>query len=54
MIDPIAGVPVYIFKLLTGGNTYYGILRITSVVPGTSVAYEYKIGSTYAQLAVLK
>jgi hypothetical protein len=53
-IDPIAGVPFYIFKMVTGGNTYYGILRITSVVPGTSVAYEYKIGSTYAQLAILK
>jgi hypothetical protein len=53
-IDPIAGVPVYAFKMITGGNTYYGILRITSVVPGTSVAYEYKIGSTYAQLAILK
>jgi hypothetical protein len=53
-IDPIAGVPVYIFKMVTGSNTYYGILRITSVVPGTSVAYEYKIGSTYAQLAILK
>jgi hypothetical protein len=53
-IDPIAGVPDYIFKMVTGSNTYYGILRITSVVPGTSVAYEYKIGSTYAQLAILK
>lgn len=53
-IDPIAGVPVYIFKMVTGGNTYYGILRITSVVPGTSVAYEYKIGSTYAQLTILR
>jgi hypothetical protein len=47
-------VPVYAFKMITGGNTYYGILRITSVVPGTSVAYAYKIGSTYAQLAILK
>ncbi len=54
IIDPIAGVPVYAFKMITGGNTYYGILRINSVVPGTSVAYEYKIGSTYAQLAILK
>jgi len=53
-IDPIAGVPVYAFKMITGGNTYYGILSITSVVPGTSVAYAYKIGSTYAQLAILK
>ncbi len=53
-IDPIAGVPVNIFKIVDGANTYYGILKITSVVPGTSVAYEYKIGSTYAQLAILK
>ena len=54
MIDPIAGVPVNIFKIVDASGTYYGILRITSVVPGTSVAYEYKIGSTYAQLAILK
>jgi hypothetical protein len=53
-IDPIAGVPVNIFKIVDGSNTYYGILKITSVVPGTSVAYEYKIGNTYAQLAILK
>lgn len=53
-IDPIAGVPVSIFKIVDNANTYYGILKITSVVPGTSVAYEYKIGNTYAQLTVLK
>jgi hypothetical protein len=53
-VDPIAGVPVNIFKIVDGANTYYGILKITSVVPSTSVAYEYKIGSTYAQLAILK
>jgi hypothetical protein len=53
-IDPIAGVPVNIFKIVNGANTYYGILKITSVVPGTSVAYEYKVGNTYAQLAILK
>jgi hypothetical protein len=54
MIDPIAGQPVYIFKIVDASGTYYGILSITSVVPGTSVAYAYKIGSTYAQLAILK
>lgn len=54
MIDPIAGVPVNIFKIVDASGTYYGILSITSVVPGTSVAYAYKIGSTYAQLAILK
>ncbi len=53
-IDPIAGVPVNIFKIVDASGTYYGILSITSVVPGTSVAYAYKIGSTYAQLAILK
>ena len=53
-IDPIAGVPVNIFKLVNGADTYYGILKIASVVPGTSVTYEYKIGNTYAQLAILK
>lgn len=53
-IDPIAGMPINIFKIVIGADTYYGILKITSVVPGTSVAYEYKIGNTYAQLAILK
>ncbi len=53
-IDPITGVPVYIFKIINGANIYYGMLKLTSVVPGTSVAYEYKIGNTYAQLAILK
>ena len=53
-VDPIAGVPINIFKIVDGANTYYGILKIASVVPGTSVSYEYKIGNTYAQLAILK
>jgi hypothetical protein len=53
-IDPITGVPVNIFKIVNGADTYYGILKIVSVVPGTSVSYEYKIGNTYAQLAILK
>lgn len=34
MIDPIAGVPVNIFKIVDASGTYYGILSITSVVPG--------------------
>jgi len=54
IINPITGEPVYAFKIEDGANNYYGIFRITSVVPGTSVAYEYKIGSTYAQLLILK
>lgn len=53
-VDPIAGVPVNIFKIINGANTYYGILKIVSVVPGTSITYEYKIGNTYAQLTILK
>lgn len=55
--DPALGEGVYIFKITNGANptdVYYGTLKVTSIVPGVSVAYEYRIGNTYNQLAVLK
>ncbi|MFA5819556.1 MAG: hypothetical protein WC854_09785 [Bacteroidales bacterium] len=54
--DPIAGAGVYIFKLVKGANpedTFYGLLRVTSVVPGVSASFEYKIGDSYKHVALL-
>ena len=55
--DPALGEGAYIFKLTNGPNpsdVYYGTLKVTSIVPGVSVAYEYRIGNTYNQLSVIK
>lgn len=54
--DPIAGEGVYIFKIVNGPNpenVIYGMIKGTSVVPGTSVTFEYRIGNMYAHLPVI-
>lgn len=54
--NPIGGTGVYIFKVVNGTNVsdvYYGIIKITSVVPNVSATFEYRIGDQYAHLAVL-
>jgi len=54
--DPIAGEGIYIFKIVNGPNPeniIYGMIKVTSVVPGVSVTYEYRIGNLYAHLAVI-
>lgn len=54
--DPIAGEGVYIFKIVNGpnpGNVFYGMIKVTSVVPGVSVTFEYRIGNMYAHLPVI-
>jgi len=54
--DPIAGEGIYIFKIVNGPNpenVIYGMIKVTSVVPGVSVTYEYRIGNLYAHLAVI-
>lgn len=56
-VDPAAGDGVYIFKIVDGPNAtdvYYGMLKITNIVPGASIGYEYKIGNTYDQLSSIK
>jgi hypothetical protein len=53
--DPIAGT--YIFKIVNGPavtDVYYGMLKVTSVIPGTSISIEYRIGNLYAHLSVIK
>jgi hypothetical protein len=55
--NPSFGQGVYVFKIVNGPNPtdiFYGILKITSIVPNVSVSYEYRIGSTYVQLAMIK
>jgi hypothetical protein len=52
--EPVAGEGIYIFKAVTGPNanqTYYGMIRVISVVPNTSITFEYRIGNLYAHLA---
>jgi len=55
--DPIAGQGIYVFKIVNGAapaDVYYGLLKITNVVPGISVAFEYRIGNQYAHLLVIQ
>lgn len=54
VVDPSLGVGVYDFKIVNAGNTYYGIVRFTSLVPGASINYQYLIGNLYSQFSVLK
>jgi hypothetical protein len=54
--DPIAGAGVYIFKIIRGPNptdVLYGMIKITSAIPGVSITFEYRIGDQYAHLAVI-
>jgi hypothetical protein len=48
--DPIAGAGVYIFKVTIGADVYYGMIKVTSVLPGVSVTMEYRIGDKYIHL----
>ncbi|MDR1780167.1 MAG: hypothetical protein LBR50_05480 [Tannerella sp.] len=53
---PLEGTGVYIFKAVTGtaaSDTYYGMLKVVSAIPSTSVTIEYRIGNMYAHLSVL-
>jgi len=52
--DPTAGEGVYIFKIVNKTDTHYGMLKIVSAVPGTSVSYEYRIGNLYSPLAIIR
>ncbi len=55
--DPIDGAGYYIYKAVTGNaaaDTYYGMMKMTNVVPNTSVTLEYRIGDQYTHLSVIK
>ena len=55
--SPSFGEGVYVFKIVNGPNPtdiFYGIMKITSIVPNVSVGYEYRIGSKYSQLASIQ
>lgn len=49
--DPVAGAGVYIFKIVNGAKTYYGMLKVTGEVPGVSISFDYIIGDKYSHLA---
>jgi len=55
--DPISGVGIFIFKIVNGpaaADVYYGLLKNTSILPGVSTSFEYRIGDQYAHLSVIK
>ncbi len=55
--DPIGGEGFYIYKAVTGtdtADTFYGMLKMTNVVPNTSVSFEYRIGDQYAHLSIIE
>jgi hypothetical protein len=55
--DPIAGSGIYIFRMVNGAaatDVYYGMIKVTSVIPGVSVTMEYRIGDQYAHLSVIQ
>lgn len=56
-VDPISGEGIFIFKTITGSeveDVYYGMLKVTNVIPKISVTFEYRIGNMYAHLAVVE
>lgn len=55
-IDPTVGTGVYIYKMINGpnaSNVYYGVLKITSIVPGVSITFDYRISDQYAHLLII-
>jgi len=55
--DPSSGEGVYIFRMVNGpaaDDVFYGMIKVLSVVPGVSVAIEYRIGDRYAHVAILE
>jgi hypothetical protein len=52
--DPSWGEGVYIFKIVKGADTFYGMLKVIGVVPNQSVTLDYKIGDLYSHLAVIQ
>lgn len=51
--DPALGEGVFIIKIIKGANIFYGMLKISSVVPGVSINYEYRIGTMYSDLSFM-
>ena len=55
--DPIIGDGVYIYKVVNGAaptDVYYGLIKTTSVLPGVSVSFDYRVGNMYAHLLVIQ
>jgi hypothetical protein len=52
--SPASGSGYYIYKATTKDDVIYGMIRVVSVVPNTSVSIEYRIGNKYTHLAVIE
>lgn len=55
--DHSSGDGIFIFKIVNGpdpSDIFYGMIKVTKVVPGTSVDYEYRIGNVYKHLSIIK
>ncbi len=55
--DPGAGEGVFVYKIVNGADpedVYYGMLKVTTLIPGSSVTLEYRIGDQYAHLATIE
>jgi hypothetical protein len=56
-IEPGQGNGIYIFKIVNGPlatDVVYGMMKISKIVPATSVEYEYRIGNAYNHLSIIK
>jgi hypothetical protein len=55
--NPIDGKGYFIYKAVMGAepkDTYFGMMKMTNVVPNSSVQFEYRIGDKYAQLGSIE
>ena len=53
-VDPAQGDAVYVFRIENGTNTFYGMLKVTDIIPNKSVSFDYKIGDKYSHLSVIQ
>jgi hypothetical protein len=47
----------FIFKMVNGpqpSDIFYGMINITKIVPGISVDYEYRVGTSYSHWVIFK
>jgi hypothetical protein len=52
--SPASGAGLYIFNATTANDAFYGMIRVVSVAPSSSVSIEYRIGNKYTHLAIIE
>ncbi|HCN83609.1 MAG TPA: hypothetical protein DIT07_08305 [Sphingobacteriaceae bacterium] len=55
--DPASGTGIFLYRMqlsAAASDVYYGYIKVTTIVPGVSVAFEYRIGDLYPHLLVIK